>query len=44
MIVDALLLLGHEAILEGTVIDIGVFGKVGVDWLAAELMVYNHPS
>ena len=31
MIVDALLLLGHEAILEGTVIDIGVFGKVGVD-------------
>ena len=28
MIVDALLLLGHEAILEGTVIDIGVFGKL----------------
>ena len=31
MIVDCLLLLEHEAILEGTVIDIGVFGKVGVD-------------
>lgn len=31
MIVDCLLLLEHEAILEGTVIDVGIFGKVGVD-------------
>lgn len=31
MIVDALLLLEHEATLAGTVIDVGVFGKVGVD-------------
>ena len=31
MIVDCLLLLEHEAVLEGTVIDVGIFGKVGVD-------------
>lgn len=31
IIVDLLLLLEHEARLSGTVIDIGVFGKVGID-------------
>jgi exosortase len=31
LIVDILLLLEHEARLEGTVIDIGVFGQIGVD-------------
>jgi len=31
MIVDCLLLLEHEATLEGTIIDVGIFGKVGVD-------------
>ncbi len=31
IIVDVLLLLEHEARLEGTVIDVGVFGKIGVD-------------
>ena len=31
IIVDILLLLEHEAKLEGTVIDVGIFGKVGVD-------------
>ena len=31
LIVDILLLLEHEAQLEGTVIDIGVFGHIGVD-------------
>jgi exosortase len=31
IIVDILLLLGHEAILQGTVIDVGIFGKVGID-------------
>lgn len=31
LIVDILLLLEHEARLEGTVIDIGIFGQIGVD-------------
>jgi exosortase len=31
LIVDILLLLEHEARLEGTVIDVGVFGQIGVD-------------
>ena len=31
LIVDILLLLEHEARLEGTIIDIGVFGQIGVD-------------
>ena len=31
IIVDTLLILEHEAKLEGTVIDIGVFGEIGVD-------------
>jgi exosortase len=31
IIVDILLLMEHEARLEGTVIDVGVFGKIGVD-------------
>ena len=31
IIVDILLILEHEAKLEGTVIDIGVFGEIGVD-------------
>jgi len=31
IIVDILLLLEHQARLEGTVIDVGVFGKIGVD-------------
>ncbi len=31
LIVDILLLLEHEARLEGTVIDIGMFGQIGVD-------------
>lgn len=31
LIVDVLLLLEHEARLEGTVIDVGVFGQIGVD-------------
>jgi exosortase len=31
IIVDILLLIEHEARLEGTVIDVGVFGKIGVD-------------
>jgi len=31
IIVDALLILEHEAKLKGTVIDIGVFGEIGVD-------------
>ena len=30
-IVDLLLLMEHEAILQGTVIDVGVFGQIGVD-------------
>ena len=30
-IVDCLLLMEHKAILQGTVIDVGVFGKIGVD-------------
>ena len=30
-IVDFLLLLEHQASLEGTVIDVGVFGKIGID-------------
>ena len=29
--VDGLLILEHEAKLEGTIIDIGVFGEIGVD-------------
>ena len=31
IIVDILLLLEHEASLQGTVIDVGIFGKVGID-------------
>ena len=31
IIVDGLLILEHEAKLEGTIIDIGVFGEIGVD-------------
>jgi exosortase len=31
IIVDILLLMEHQARLEGTVIDVGVFGKIGVD-------------
>ena len=31
IIVDALLILEHEAKLEGTIIDIGAFGEIGVD-------------
>ena len=31
LIVDSLLLLGHEVRLRGSVIDVGVFGQVGVD-------------
>jgi exosortase len=31
IIVDALLLLEHEASLQGTVIDVGVFGQIGID-------------
>ena len=31
IIVDILLLMEHEARLQGTVIDVGVFGKIGVD-------------
>ena len=31
IIVDILLLLEHEASLQGTVIDVGVFGQVGID-------------
>ena len=31
IIVDALLFLGHEASLQGTVIDVGKFGKIGID-------------
>ena len=31
IIVDILLLMEHKAKLEGTVIDVGVFGKIGVD-------------
>ena len=30
-IVDIMLLLEHQAYLEGTVIDVGVFGKIGID-------------
>ena len=31
IIVDALLFLGHEASLQGTVIDVGKFGQIGID-------------
>jgi hypothetical protein len=31
IIVDILLLLEHEASLQGTVIDVGVFGQIGID-------------
>ena len=31
IIVDIILLLGHEARLEGTVIDVGEFGQIGID-------------
>ena len=31
IIVDVILFLGHEATLEGTVIDVGKFGQIGID-------------
>ena len=39
IIVDVILFLGHEATLEGTVIDVGKFGQIGIDQACSGIRV-----